>query len=186
MGLWRRKERVRPALRGGRDSQHGALGPRRQHRGRQRRRGRNHQRAPPASVAFARCGPSTTTSHRRSSTQLPERRSRTPAPTSRAAPSVLVSMHAPCVVPPPKVSTPPSRAGQWGSDRAHGELPGQSGRFRARPASVAPARARKRRNSKRRPMVHTRSPSSATARTRRRRPRHPCSATGREGRLGSL
>ena len=42
--------------------------------------------------------------------------------------------------PPSKVSTPPSRAGLFGYDRYHGELPGQSAGLRARPASVAPAR----------------------------------------------
>ena len=41
-----------------------------------------------------------------------------------------------------KVSTPPSRVGRCGYDRAHGELPGQSGDLRARPASIAPARAK--------------------------------------------
>ena len=51
-------------------------------------------------------------------------------------------MRAPCVVPPPKVSTPPSRAGQFGYDRDHGEHAGRSLGRCARPASIAPARTK--------------------------------------------
>ena len=68
------------------------------------------------------------------------------------------------VPPPPKVSTPPSRAGQFSYGRYHGEQPGQGAYLRARPASIAPART-KAKKSKRRPMVEPTSSSTATART---------------------
>ncbi|CAH0364627.1 unnamed protein product, partial [Pelagomonas calceolata] len=80
----------------------------------------------PRPSLFALRGPSITAPHRRTSHQLPELRSRTPAPKATAAPSK--SERAPCVPPPPTVSTtPPSRAGLFGYDRGHGERPGQSG-----------------------------------------------------------
>ena len=59
-------------------------------------------------------------------------RRRRPRPDPSAPPASLRA--------PPKVSTPPSHAGRVGYDRATGELPGQSERFRARPASIAPIR----------------------------------------------
>ena len=58
-------------------------------------------------------------------------------------PSLL--QRAPCVPPPPKVSTPPSRVGLFDyGNRDHGELPGHSEHLRARPASITPARAKRR------------------------------------------
>ena len=114
------------------------------------------------------CGPSTTP--RRSTPQPTERRSRTtalvPPTTASATKSEFSCALRPPPGPPKTSTTPPSRAGPRSGGRYRGDRPGPRPHLRARPASIAPARPRAT-EFERRPRVHTRSPTSATAWTRR-------------------